>query len=292
MARKLSTAAANFLATIGSIAELHEGGVLMYYSGSQPANADAAATGTALVRFTTASGAWTKEVRATAVIDFASATGNCTAMSVAGISIISGAVSYTSPSQLATDVAANINAYRHAPRFTASVVSSTKVVITAPKNSGAKLNGLAVACTVAAGSVTINGSDGDTLGASGTNGGQTTGVTQVNGLAHTMSPSGGVAVKSGVWSGVAGSGTGAGKIGFTNSFTAGTQTVGWFRYYASPDDPELGGTPTADTGAQYLRIDGSVATSGGDITATGGTTITYDATHTENTYTLSIPLSQ
>lgn len=292
MARKLSTAAANFLATLGSITELHEGGVLMYYSGSQPANADAAATGTALVRFTTASGAWTKEVRATAVIDFASATGNCTALTVAGISLISGAVTYTTAAELATAVAANINAYRHTPRFTATVSASTKVTITAPKNSGATLNGLAVAVTVAAGSVTINGSDADTLGASGTNGGQVTGITQVNGLAHIMAATGGVAVKSGVWSGVAGSGTGTGKIGFVNAFTSGTQTVGWFRYYASPTDPELSGTPTADTGAAYLRIDGTVATSGGDITATGGTTITYDATHTENTYTLSVPLAQ
>lgn len=292
MARKLSTAAANYLACEGSVAELHEGGVLMFYTGAQPANADAAATGVACVRFTTGSAAWTKEVLATAVLDLASTTGNVTVLTVGGISLISAAVAWVdTAANLAIALAAAINAYRTYPNFTASV-NGTKVTIKAPKNSGAKLNGLAIVLTVAAGTAAINGAGADTLGAAGGADGQVVGVTQANGLAHTMSPVGGVAVKTGVWTGLGGSGAGAGKIGFVNSFTSGTQTVGWFRFYASPDDPELTGTPTADVSGLYLRIDGTVATSGGDITATGGTTITYDATHTANTYTVSVPLAQ
>lgn len=286
MAKKLSTGAANYLVADGSVAEMHEGGVLVYYTGSQPANADAAATGIACVAFTASSGVLTKEVRATATIDFASATGNCTALTVGAISLISGTVSYTSAAQLATDVAANINAYRTYPNFTATVSNSTKVTITAPKNSGAKLNGLTVACTVGAGSVSINSGSSTTLGGTGV----TAGVTQVNGLTHSMTPSAGSVTKNGTWTGVGGSAainTALGTSGFTG-FTSGTQTAGWFRFYASPTDPELTGVPTLDSSAQYIRIDGTVATSGGDITATGGTTITHNATHTENTYSLTV----
>lgn len=298
MARKLSTGAANYLATEGSLAEMHEGGVLMFFSGTQPANADAAFTGsTPLVAFTASSGVLTKEVRATAVIDLTSTTGNITVLTIFGttapISLISGTVAWVdTAANLAIALAANINAYRTYPNFTATV-SGNKVTITAPKNSGAKLNGSPIVITVAAGSAAINGAGADTLGAAGGADGQVVGVTQANGLTHATAASGGSIAKNGVWSGVGGSAainTALGTAGFSGFTTTGTAS--WFRFYGSHNDPELTGVGTLDSSGQYIRIDGSVATSGGDLTATGGTTITAGATHTCNTYTLAVPMSQ
>jgi len=285
MAKQLSAFAASFLEGRGSWGELLQNGLLMFYTGSQPATADAAATGTACVRFSKAAGAVTKEVLATTIIDFTSTTGNCTALTIGGLDIIGGAVTYSSPSALATAVAAAINARRNTVIYSA-LANANSVTITAPKNSGITLNGLTVAVTVAAGTVAINAGSSTTLGGAGV----TVGVAAANCLSVVYPPVDGVCIKEAtVWQGIAGSGSGAGYIGFTNAFTSGTQTVGWFRWYGSMDDPELTGTPTADSQKQYLRYDGTIGT---DITATGGTVVSFGATQTQNSFTHSTPVNQ
>ena len=286
MSKRISTEWANYINGQGGWAQAFEGGVLMFYSGAQPASADAAATGTALVRLTKSAGAWTKEVKATTLLGLSAVTANPTALTIGGVAIatLTALPTFTTAAQLAIDLAASINTTLTYPDFKASV-SGTDVTVTSPKNSGANLNGLAVVCT-ATGGAAINGGSSTTLGGAGA----TAGVSHVNGLQIAYPATAGVSAKTGVWQGLGGSGTGAGYIGFTNSFTAGTLTAGWFRFYASPNDPELAGTPTADT--QYMRYDGSIATSGGDMTASGGTTVTFGATHTQNTFTVSTPLNQ
>lgn len=286
MSKKISTAFANYINGQGAWAQAFEGGVLMFYSGIQPVSADSACTGTALARFTQNAAAWTKEVKATAVLGLATVSANPTVMTIGGTNIANLATlpAFTTATQLSTDLSTNINNALTYPDYTA-VAAGTTVTVTAPKNSGANLNGLTVVCT-ATGGATINGASSTTLGGAGA----TAGVSAVNGLGVVFPAVAGVSAKNGVWQAIGGSGTGAGYIGFTNTFTSGTQTAGWFRYYSSPNDPELTGAPTADT--QYMRYDGSIATSGGDMTATGGTTITFGATHTQNTFTISTPLNQ
>jgi hypothetical protein len=97
------------------------------------------------------------------------------------------------------------------------------------------------------------------------------------------------------WSGVAGTdkmNTALGVAAFTG-FASGTATVTWFRYYASMNDPEITGVPTTDTYTEYLRYDGSVGTTSAyDMVATGGTTLTYAATHTVPTFTFTVPATQ
>ena len=286
MAKQVSTACANFVEGRGSWREFLQNGLLMFYSSTQPTSADAACTGTACVRFSKSAGAVTKEVRATTVINFTSTTGNCTALTVGGLDILGGTVTYSSPSAIATAVAAAINAKRSVIVY-AAVASSNSVTITAPKNSGVALNGLTVAVTVAAGTASINGGSSTTLGGTGA----TAGVAAVNCLELVYPPVAGVCLKeTTAWLGISGSGTGAGYIGFTNSFTTGTtQTAGWFRWYASMDGPELTGTPTADTLLQYMRLDGTI---GVDLTATGGTTFAFGATQTQNSFTHYTPANQ
>lgn len=285
MSKQLSPAAATFLEGKGSWGDLFKNGLLMFYAGAQPATADLAATGVACVRFSQAAAAVTKEVLATTVIDFTSTTGNCTALTIAGLDVIGGAVTYTSPAALATAVAAAINARRNTVLYTA-VAASNSVTISAPKNSGVSLNGVTVTVAVAAGTASINAGSSTTLGGAGA----TAGVNAANCLSLVYPPIDGVCAKEAtVWQGIAGSGAGAGYIGFTNAFTAGTQTVGWFRWYGSMDDPELTGVPTLDASKQYLRYDGTIGT---DITATGGTVVTFASTQTQNSFTHSTPMNQ
>lgn len=286
MSKYISSAGATYVEGKGSWSDFFKNGLLMFYSGGQPGNADAAATGVACVRFTDTALAPTKEVLGTCLIDFTSTTGNVTALTIGGVGIIGGAaVTYASPSALATAVAARINSTRSVVQYSAVAATNT-VTITAPKNSGDKLNGLTVACTVAAGTCAINGGSSTTLGGTGS----TAGVPAANCLDLVFPPTDGSCAKeSAVWQGIAGSGTGAGYIGFTNSFTAGNQTVGWFRWYGSMDDPELTGTPTADTSKIYLRYDGAIGT---DITASGGTVVSFGSTQTQNSWTHATTTSQ
>lgn len=252
------------------------------YSGSQPTTPESAATaGTELVRFTTSAGALTSETRATGLVDFTSATGNCTALTVGGTSVIGGTVTYTTPTALAAAVAASINSTFTFPDYYAVVGGTTvgsvtygsdaKIVyIIAPKGSGTSLNGLTVACTVAAGSVAINGGSSTTLGGTGS----TAGVAATNGLMITYPATSGTITSSGTWSGTA----------------SATGNAGWFRFLCTPNY-DTGLTNLATTGDSeklILRIDGTIGTSGADMIVSS-TSITSGVLQTVSSFALTVP---
>lgn len=62
MAERLSTGYADALNVTGSVKSIMQDGVIRIYSGTQPTNADAAETGTLLMKLTLASGAFTPGV--------------------------------------------------------------------------------------------------------------------------------------------------------------------------------------------------------------------------------------
>lgn len=199
------------------------------YAGSQPANADAAVTGTLLGVATIGSGALTKETRATGSITITGGATSVATLTVGGMNIIpDGAVAWnTSTAQTASDLCDAIN--RNA--IYTAVVSGAVVTLSPRPGVGAAHNTYVVTST---GSVTASYSN------------MASGVSPVNALKLAI-PSAGVITKppGDVWS----------FVGVANG------TAGWYRIVNSATD--AGG---ALVGAPWLaRLDGSVATSGADL---------------------------
>lgn len=228
MTVRLSTALRNNLAGPTGFATTFANGVIDIYSGTQPATADAAVTGTLLGTVTQSSGAYTAETLASATITVSGSAGSIDTVTVGTFNIIPlGAVNFITDA--ATTAAALSAAINRNGLYTATV-SSAVVTVRAPAGSGAAHNGLALATTVTTLTATSSGN-------------MTGGVAAVNGLSFGQSALGAVS-KSGVWS--------------FNGAAAGT--AGWFRLRASPAD--AGGV---DSTYIYPRLDGSVAVSGADM---------------------------
>ena len=204
-------------------------GYIGIYTGSQPASADSPATGTLLGRVTAASGALTQETPASQTITVAGSSGSINTVTVGTFNIIpDGAVAFrTDASTTASDLcdAINRNGYMRA------TVVGAVVTVTARPGAGTTYNGLALATTV----TTLTATSG---------GNMTGGVASVNGLI-LAAPSAGVLSKptSVVWS--------------FNGIAVGT--AGWARFYGAQTDD--GST----TSTLLCRMDGSIATSGGDF---------------------------
>lgn len=255
MTLRLSTALRNYMLGGGSLRECLQGGKMKIYSGSQPATAEAAPTGTLLVTITDNSGAHTQEVRATGTISLtAGSAGSVDTATVASKNIIGAAIPYnTSLTQTAADLAAAINAYESEPKWSASA-SAGVVTLSGPLGLGAVGNSLTVAVTT----TTLTASGSTTSG----------GVTSVNGLKFGASAAGAIdKLASQTWSGVA----------------ANSGTAGWYRFEG----------PVADSGAldstesQY-RMDGAISTSGAQLNMSS-TTITAAATQTVTSFPVSLP---
>lgn len=327
MAKRLSTAFSSFIAQKGSWADAFDNGVLVFYTGTQPSDANTGFNGggssTALVAFTETGSAVTAEQLASGSLEvIAGAAGDViTSIKISGIEALNGTVTYVDThANFATALAAAINANKGPIKFTATVSSAT-VRIFAPKGSGTRLN--AAAWSLARGSSDtidfhVNGADitwsNDGYVLADLTGTKPFGPpTHVDNLAYpgvaganllnlsTWSTAGTAAKESGTWQGQAGSSyINTALADLTNTlgsspafsgFTSGTQTVGWFRYYGSLDDPELTGTSTNDTSYKYLRFDGTVGATG-DMVATGGTTVQFGAIHTQNSFSISVPSEQ
>ncbi len=233
MTLRYSTAARNFQAGIGSFKDTFQNGRIEIYSGTQPATADAAVTGTLLCAITDNSGARTSEVLATGTVTLTGgASGSVNTLTVDSVEVMGASVPFnTSLTQTAADVAAQINAYHSYAEYMASS-SGAVVTITALPGSGTNPNGLVVASTV----TTITKTDANMAG----------GVAAVNGL-KWGAPAAGVIAKlaTQTWSGL-------------NSATG---TAGWYRFYGSVAD-----SGAADTNLQYFREDGAIAASGSELT--------------------------
>lgn len=255
MTLRLSTALRDYINAHGSAKDALRNGEIKIYTGAQPANADAAPTGTLLVTITAAAAARTAEVLATGTVTLTGgAAGSIDALTVNSVSIIENAVPYnTSLSQTATDLATEINNSQSAPNYTASA-SGAVVTIRAMRGTGASANGFVVASTV----TTLTKTDAN----------MASGVAAVNGLKFGQSTDG-VLIKlaSQTWSGVA----------------ADTGTAGWFRFTGSVADSGV-----IDTADAQIRLDGSVSTSGAQINMSS-TSITAAATQTIASFPLTLP---
>jgi hypothetical protein len=264
MAKNISTAFRNYLALGGGWADALSNGRIKVYTGSQPADADSAPTGTLLATFTAASGSFTAETTATATILYAGASGSVNSVTVGAVPLIHAVVTFaTDINTTAGLVCTAINAAKATHGFTATVSSAT-VTIHAPKNSGAYLNGLTVASSCTTITAAINGSSSTTLGGTGA----TAGVTAVNGLTFGVPSAGVVSKDATAWSGVAGN----------------TGTAGWMRFEGEGADDQSAGTT-------YIRFDCSIGTSGADINITNAT-MTSGAVQTFSPFTITISAVQ
>ena len=255
MTLRFSTGVRNGLAGGMGFQGMFNRGYMNIYSGSQPTSADAAATGTLLGTITVASGALTKETRATGSITLTGgASGSVNTVTVGGLNIIpDGAVAFnTSLNQTASDLCDAIN---RNGIMEASVSSAT---VTLKGRPGTGVTTAAVSSTLT------------TITASYVNmGSGVAGVAPVNGLILLPPASGVISKNTNVWS-MAGIAAG---------------TAGWFRLYSSD---------TADTGALlsaapwYPRIDGSCGVGSGDAQLSS-LTVAVGSPHTVDTFTFTIP---
>jgi len=266
MTLRYSTALRDFLNEGGSIKRALANGEIQFYSGTQPASADTAPSGTLLATITVSSGARTKEVRATGSLTISGTSGSVNTVTVNSIDILGGAVTNTGTAAgTATAVAAAINNNPKNFYFVASSDGSTGVVtLTAKPGLGTLGNGWAVSGTATT----------TTLGTLVNIGSGVAGVDAANGLRFGDSASGALVKDSAqTWSGVGTAGAGAGTA------------AGWFRFVGSVNDPG-----TTDSSGVYIRLDGSIATSGADLNLSS-TTVVTGATQTINTFSLTMPAS-
>ena len=251
MTLRFSTGLRNNLCGNKGFASTFAKGSINIYSGSQPASADAAVTGTLLGTVPLSSGALTQEVRANATITVSGASGSINTVTVGGLNIIpDGTVPFnTDAATTATDLC---NASNRNGLFDATVAGAV-VTVLAPRGSGTTYNAVALATTVTTLSATSSGNFGS-------------GAAAVNGLTFAAPASGAVS-KSGTWS--------------FNGIAVGT--AGWFRLVASSADG--GGASTT-----LERLDGSIAVSGADMNLSN-IAITIGAPNTIDTFTYTQPAS-
>jgi hypothetical protein len=256
MTLRLSTALRNLVLDGGSVKNALHGGKLQIYSGSQPATADAAPTGTLLATITAASGAHTAEVLATGTVTLAGSSGSVTALTVDGVSIITSAVAFdTSLTITAANLALEINNTQSTPEYTATS-SGAIVTISARRGSGATPNTFVVDATC----TTMTSTDVDMSG----------GVTAANGLKFGMAAAGILPkLSTQTWSGVA----------------VATGTAGWFRFVGAVAD-----SGALDASELQVRLDGAVSTSGSQLNMSS-TSITTSATQTITSFPITLPTS-
>lgn len=256
MTLRLSTALRDFINNHGSVKDALHDGEIKIYTGSQPASADTAPSGTLLCTITAASAARTAEVQATGTITLSGGSGNVSAITVDGVEILGSTVAFdTDLTTTAAAVAAQINKYRSVPNYTATS-SGAVVTVIAPRGMGALANTFVIDSTSATlGSVDVAMSGG---------------VTAANGLRFGVSTDG-VLIKdaSQVWSGV----------------NAASGTAGWFRFTGSVADS--GATDSADA---QVRLDGAISTSGSQLNMSS-TSLTSAATTTLSSFPITLPTS-
>lgn len=261
MALRLSDGLRNFLMDGGGFKQAFSGSKLLIYSGSQPATANAALTGTLLAVITDASGTHTAEVPSAGSVELTGgASGNVSSITVSGIEVLGATITYaTSLNNTAQLVANQINNNPKNYLVTASV-SSAKVILTSKPGMGALLNGDAVVAT----SATITTTDVNM-------GTEVSGVDSVNGLLFEQDPATGILEKlaTQTWSG----------LGVADG------TAGYFRLQAAVAD-----AGALDSSETYLRLDGNIATSGANLNMSS-TAVVTSAVQTISTFTLTEPAS-
>ena len=265
MALRPSIALRNYLLEGGSLKMALSNCTIKVYTGSQPATADAAPTGTLLCTYTSSGGTATREVRAYGSTELtAGSSGSVDTVGIklgssgATIALLPSAITYaTSLANTAALVAAAINNNPKNIYVDASVPSGAIIRLTAKPGVGAVPNSSwEVVSTVT------------TLTKTDTN--FANGVTAANMLTWGDA-SAGTLVKSTTetWSGTA----------------AATGTAGWFRIEASVSD-----AGALDSSEAVMRLDGSIATSGAELNMTP-TSITSGAVQTISSFSVTLPIA-
>lgn len=262
MALRFSPAMQNHIAEKGSWKEALDNGSIEIYTGTQPATADLAVTGTLLVTLTSSAGAKTNEIASQGTLTLDSGgSGSVDTFTVNSIEIMGSSTAFnTSLTQTAADIALKCN--RNPKNYLYHVTSNGAVItITALPGMGTLPNGWAVAATY----TTIAGTPAN-MGAGGA---ATAGVLAVNGLRLDYNAAAGVITKdtTQTWSGTA----------------VATGTAGWFRYKGSVVD-----AGALDSSAVFLRMDGNIATSGANLNMSS-TSITSGALQTLSTFSFTVP---
>jgi hypothetical protein len=256
MSWKVSKAVRNHMLEFGDLKHTLSNCFIKWYTGAQPANGEAAPTGTLLVTLSLSSGAITREVLSVGSVDLTGGgAGSVDTITVNGIEIMGSSTPFnTSLAVTAADVSRKINDNPRNYLFTTDVTATDQINIRAKPGMGTLPNGWVVASTV----TTITKVDSNMAG----------GVSPINGLNWGDSAAGVLAkLITQVWSGVA----------------VATGTAGWFRIEASVSD--AGGVDSTES---IFRADGTIATSGGEINM-GSTSITTGLTYTLDTFTITLP---
>jgi hypothetical protein len=240
-------------------------GRIKYYSGTQPADAKLAPTGTLLGIFTKSKAAFTAEVRATVVIVLSGSPGSVDTLVVGGgIPLIDAPVSGASLILMADNLADDINAKQQIPFFTAVSDGVDTVTISAPIGMGTDADGLTIAHTETTTTVTINGGSSAAFGGTGS----TAGVDSLNGCNMIYPDVDGVQTKeTTIWQ--------------MEALASGT--VNYARWEYDPADNQ-------GISDLFRRQDFSVAVSGADLNI-GTTTIVAGQTYSIDSGTFTAPLA-
>lgn len=258
MALRFSKGLRNFLNEGGSLKDAFAGGKLMYYTGTQPTTADDAVAGTLLVTITDNAGSYTSETSSAGSVALTGgASGSVDTLTVNSIEVMGSATAFNaSLIQTATDIVTKINDNPKNKLFVASNAAGTSatITITAKPGLGTLPNGWVVASAV----TTITKTDSN----------MASGVDGANGLILGDSAAGVITKKSSqTWSGSA----------------AASGTAGWFRLVGAISD-----AGSADAAEAYLRLDGSIATSGANLNLSS-TAIVATALQTVSVFQLTYP---
>jgi hypothetical protein len=255
MSLGLSTGLRNFLLEGGALKQAFANSRIQVYTGSKPASPDAAIAGTLLATITLNAGVFTPEVQAVGSVALTGGgAGSVNTITVDAISILPAAVPFNGTlAQTALDVISAINDNSKNTKFVASFTLPATITLTAKPGLGTQGNGVVVSTVT-----TITKTDTDLTG----------GTDAANGLTFDDA-SGGVISKPAttVWSGIA----------------AQTGTAGWFRMLGSVADAGV-----ADSAETFIRLDGTVATSGADLNMSN-TNFVAGATQTLSTFSFTMP---
>jgi len=240
------------LLSTGFVAQLCKGsgywknianGEMRLLTGTEPATADAAETGTLLAVLTLSGSAWTPETLAIYKGTITGTSGTVTSVKVGGLEILGATITFSvDVTTTAALVAAKINDHSSTTQFTATS-SAGIVYITCPPTTGTSHNaGILLVTTVSGGdlafTVTGTGTPADSGG--------TAGIAAVNGLNFQFPAVAGVFTKeTTVWQ---------------DSSANAAGTVGYARLV-------LDGTDDFTLSTSYRRIQFTVGTSGADITS-------------------------
>jgi len=257
MALSWSKGIRDFVAVHGSYKRALEGGRLEIRTGSAPATADAAATGTLLCTVSKASGTKGDEIQGKGCVTLSGSGGSVDGITVGGVEILGKVIAWdTDLATTAALVAQQINAYqpKDGPKYMATSLAAV-IKIEALFGRGTNGTGAAVVSSV----TTMTKADVNMHGTAGV------GTYGTNGLEFGGSTSGIIGKGTAAWSGV----------------NVATGVAGYFRILGPIAD---GGT----AGTREMRVQGVCGISSGDYPMTT-TTLTSGQTHTVDAFTLTLP---